>query len=141
MSFLLIARQCFTASTLDLRLYDAIRPDVSDACETKVMRVVLAVLGRAPNMGRMWMGSTVGIEAFGSPWVCHFSGMWRNEAEEEEEGCSGFMVWNVRSTELGGESGKEEGVKEWCEKGRKKIGSVKTSTARPQTTKQKKRDK
>lgn len=63
-SRLLMFRQFLTASTRFERLYEAIRPESIEAFETHVIEVE-GVSGA--NMGRIIIGSTVGIEALGSP--------------------------------------------------------------------------
>lgn len=57
-------RQPRTASTRLRRPYDAMAPDSMELAETKRMLVSRT---RGANMGRAMMGSTVGMEALGSP--------------------------------------------------------------------------
>jgi hypothetical protein len=64
-SFLPIFLQFLTASTRLRKPYDLITPEEMDAWDTKVM---LDCGTKGANMGRMMMGSTVGMEALGSPW-------------------------------------------------------------------------
>lgn len=82
MSRFLTLRQFLTGSTRFRRLYFAIAPlsteiletNVMDVCGTKAYSLVsqLKIIIRqfmslTPNMGRIIIGSTVGMEAFGSP--------------------------------------------------------------------------
>jgi hypothetical protein len=81
MSFLVMLRQFETASMRLRRLYDLILPESKEALDTKVtlvegtsgysLSVTLGVGLRSrrltANIGRMYTGSIVGIEAFGSP--------------------------------------------------------------------------
>ena len=62
-----ILLQFLTASTRFFSPYDATAPESMLALDTNVIEVA-GTMGA--NMGRMMMGSTVGIEALGSP--CEF---------------------------------------------------------------------
>lgn len=92
MSFFPILRQFFTGSTRLRKLYVAMVPDSMEAFETNVIEVlgtnvctlesgVRQTCGTdviTANIGRIIIGSTVGIEALGSPclvmsmvlWIC-----------------------------------------------------------------------
>lgn len=82
MSRFLTLRQFLTGSIRFRRLYFAIMPLSTEILETNVMEVcgtkawylvsqlkiyIRRFMGLTPNMGRIIIGSTVGMEAFGSP--------------------------------------------------------------------------
>ena len=71
MSALPMPRQCFTGRMRFSSFSAAMWPSAMARCETNARLVAPVARPSAPNIGRMYEGCGVGIEAFGSPICAH----------------------------------------------------------------------